>query len=150
METHKHQSGGQHDDREIDVRTIVRLSVLLAVVTAGTLGLTWFFTSSLAQSERRAHPRPAPIATAGPTAPVEPRLQPSPPEGLKALRTQEDKKLTSYEWIDKEAGVVAIPIDRAMDLFVQRAPPARERWNDTTAPSRPTQSSLGEKKGAAP
>src|ERR1700686_4695801 len=38
------------------------------------------------------------------------------------LMNQEDK-LNSYGWVDEKAGVAHIPIDRAMDLLVQRGVP---------------------------
>jgi hypothetical protein len=45
------------------------------------------------------------------------------PEGradkLKDLRAHEQTELTTYGWIDEKAGVVRLPIDRAMELTVQ-------------------------------
>lgn len=37
-------------------------------------------------------------------------------ERLKALHEENQKELTTYEWVDKNKGVARIPIDRAMDL----------------------------------
>ncbi len=48
-------------------------------------------------------------------------LPPLTPEDLKALRAQEEQILTSYGWVDKEAGIVRIPIDKAMDLALEQA-----------------------------
>ena len=39
-------------------------------------------------------------------------------EKLKALREETQKDLTTYAWVDKNKGVVRIPIDRAMELTV--------------------------------
>jgi hypothetical protein len=36
---------------------------------------------------------------------------------------KEDKALASYDWVDQKNGVARIPIDRAMDLLVQRGLP---------------------------
>jgi hypothetical protein len=44
---------------------------------------------------------------------------------LENLRKDEDEKLSTYGWVDKNAGRVRIPIDRAMDLVVQRGLPVR-------------------------
>src|SRR5580698_3645026 len=38
---------------------------------------------------------------------------------------QEENTLYSYGWIDEKAGTVRIPIERAMDLIVQRGLPVR-------------------------
>ncbi len=39
---------------------------------------------------------------------------------LEELRTNEQKHGHSYAWIDQSAGLVQLPIDRAMELTVQR------------------------------
>ena len=38
---------------------------------------------------------------------------------LEELRVQEDSLLTSYGWVNREHGIVHIPIDRAMELVVR-------------------------------
>jgi hypothetical protein len=57
------------------------------------------------------------------------KITPSPQvasgEALKALRATEDAVLTTYGWVDKSKGIVHIPIDRAMDLLLQRGLPTR-------------------------
>ena len=54
-----------------------------------------------------------------------PHLQIAPAEDLKLLRTREELELSTYGWINKTAGVVRIPIDRAMNLALQRGFPIR-------------------------
>ena len=41
---------------------------------------------------------------------------------VKELATQ-DETLASYDWVDQKAGIVRIPIDRAIDLVVERGLP---------------------------
>jgi hypothetical protein len=41
------------------------------------------------------------------------------------LRSKEEKMLYSYGWVDEKAGTVRIPIERAMELLVQRGLPVR-------------------------
>jgi hypothetical protein len=41
------------------------------------------------------------------------------------LYDRQKLKLNSYGWIDRSNGIVRIPIDRAMDLILQRGLPAR-------------------------
>lgn len=41
---------------------------------------------------------------------------------IKELATQDDT-LASYDWVDQKAGVVRIPIDRAIDLVAERGLP---------------------------
>jgi hypothetical protein len=58
-----------------------------------------------------------------------PRLQTSPSIDLETLRKQDEGMLHQYGWIDREAGVVRIPIERAMELVVQRGLPVRTKPN---------------------
>jgi hypothetical protein len=68
-----------------------------------------------------------PLAAAqGHREPPEPRLQTTPRQDLADLRAKEDDMLTSYGWVDKNAGVVRIPIDAAMKLTLERGLPARQ------------------------
>jgi hypothetical protein len=57
--------------------------------------------------------------------PPEPRLQPFPALELQALRQHEDDALSRYGWVDQKAGVVRIPIGKAMDIMAQRGFPTQ-------------------------
>lgn len=57
--------------------------------------------------------------------PPEPRLQIMAPADLKRYRDDQEKMLADYGWVDAQAGVVRIPVDRAMDLLLQKGYPSR-------------------------
>jgi hypothetical protein len=59
------------------------------------------------------------------TLPPEPRLQVTAPMDLKQYKAAQDGVLNSYGWVDQQAGVVRIPIERAMDILLQRGFPVR-------------------------
>lgn len=59
--------------------------------------------------------------------PPAPRLEARPGQTLQELRANEQARLHSYGWADEEAGVVRIPIERAMELIIQRGLPARSK-----------------------
>jgi len=73
----------------------------------------------------------------------EPRLQVAPEADLAALRAREDAELNSYGWVDRKAGIIRIPIGRAMDLVVERGLPVRGQPN---AP-KPTRTTLDMQQG---
>ena len=54
--------------------------------------------------------------------PPEPRLQARPFAAIEQLREREAGLLSSLEWLDKEKGIVRIPIERAMQLELVRLP----------------------------
>lgn len=61
-----------------------------------------------------------------------PAVAPKGPEGrpaqevLQEVRSQHEQELSSYGWVDKEKGVVRIPIERAMELLIAESSSARE------------------------
>lgn len=55
----------------------------------------------------------------------QPQLETSETTEINAFRLQEEWTLNSYGWVDQQAGVVRIPIDRAMELVAQRGLPTR-------------------------
>ncbi len=66
---------------------------------------------------------------AAPSGPPLPRLQVSPPADLQAFRAREEAELSSYGWINKTAGVVRVPIARAMELVLEKGLPLRNGTN---------------------
>jgi hypothetical protein len=59
------------------------------------------------------------------TLPPEPRLQTEAPQDLNRYRTEQDRMLNSYGWVDPNAGVVRIPVTRAMDILMGKGYPVR-------------------------
>jgi len=55
----------------------------------------------------------------------QPRLETNEPREINDFRVQEERTLHSYGWVDQQAGVVRIPIARAMELVAQRGLPTR-------------------------
>ena len=77
--------------------------------------------------EARTVPVEYPLAAGqGSRVPPEPRLQTNPREDLRDLRAKEDELLQSYGWVDKNAGIVRIPIDDAIRLTLERGLPSRQ------------------------
>jgi hypothetical protein len=114
-----------YEGRDANVRWIVRLGLGLAVLTLlVVLGMRLLFDFFVSREKARDLP-PPPLA--GSRAPYTgPRLQVAPAVELGEMRAAEEAILESYGWVDRDAGRVRIPIERAMDLIVERRLPARE------------------------
>lgn len=54
-----------------------------------------------------------------------PALQTDPQEDRMALQAREENELNTYGWVDRGAGIVRIPIARAMALLLERGLPTR-------------------------
>lgn len=56
---------------------------------------------------------------------------------LMAIREREDEHLHKYSYIDKEKGVVRLPISRAMELLVAEVESGRIPYNTAAYPAKP-------------
>lgn len=94
------------------------------------IGLVYFLFQWMAHESALASPPPLPIELHGNPVPPEPRLQQAPRRDLKALNAREDWNLTHYSWVDKQKGIVAIPITQAIHILAARGiPPQKQPSN---------------------
>jgi hypothetical protein len=69
----------------------------------------------------------------------EPQLETNERTELNKIRLGEEETLSTYDYVDKSAGTVRMPIDRAMDLLVQRGLPVHQQsGNAASAESKGT------------
>jgi hypothetical protein len=54
-------------------------------------------------------------------------LQVDAPNELRRMRAAEQAALNSYGWVDKDAGIVRIPVERAMEILAKKGLPARKQ-----------------------
>jgi len=118
-------SGGGHESRDVSVRNIAVSFVGLFVVTAGVLVFMYVLLRAFTASDVEQSAPASPLAASyGRQAPPEPRLQVAPRDDLRRLRDREEALLHSYGWVDRNAGIARIPIERAIELLVTRRLPA--------------------------
>ncbi len=86
------------------------------------------------ESRQQATATPSSPLVEGRPLPPEPRLQVTPEIDLKTIRAKEDSLVNSYGWVSKEAGVVRIPVERAMALMLERGFPAQESKSGNRKP----------------
>jgi hypothetical protein len=67
----------------------------------------------------------------------QPRLEENERMQLRPFIEDQDRKLATYDWVDKGKGTVRIPIDRAMELIVQRGLPVRPPGSTAAQTSAP-------------
>lgn len=130
---HSNNGSTGHEQSEANLRLIVVSAIGLAVAVAVVLLLMWGVFNILKRDEASKQQNLSPLA-APYQLPPEPRLQERPWEELPNLRAQEDKQLNGYTWKDQKAGIVAIPINKAMDLISQRGFPTAPAANAAPAP----------------
>ncbi|HWF83323.1 MAG TPA: hypothetical protein VG222_00660 [Vicinamibacterales bacterium] len=120
-----------HETSDVNIRAIFAFGAALIVVAVAVHFIIWLMFLYFGAREARSEVRQFPLAASEENRlPPEPRLQTNPRQDLKDLRSGEDAILNSYSWVDKNAGVVRIPIGEAMKLTVQRGLPARQANGD--------------------
>lgn len=85
------------------------LGAVLVVVAIAVVAVSLGFSNAVSDARRTlAMPMP------------EPRLQTDPADDLAKLRAREEKELDTYYWIDRDKGIIHIPIGEAMKQVVAR------------------------------
>jgi len=110
-----------HEQRDADVISLFGVAIVLFLSSALICGAMWGLMRFLAAKEAAHEAPPQAAATAGAFPP--PRLEAQPAVDLQKFRTSENALLDSYGWVDRNAGIARIPIDRAMQLIVERGLP---------------------------
>jgi hypothetical protein len=101
--------------------------VILAVVLVVIFGLIGLLYSFLNASQVAGSAPPPPLLEEAQGLPPGRLLQRDPKQDRQEMSTEQDAILNNYGWVDKEAGVVRIPIERAIELTLERGLPTREQ-----------------------
>ena len=125
MEEHPPSRSVGHETRDAGIRSIVLTGTGLAV-TIAIAGLIVYGIFQYLGTHPAAGTRVNPMSAGVSQIPPEPRIEEHPAIAIRELRAQEEHTLSTYGWVDKEAGVLRIPIDRAMELQLERGFPVRK------------------------
>ena len=118
------------------IALLVMLAIVLVLVTSLEVALT-----GIPVTLSRPPDLTSGLQAASAPTPPSPRLEAQSGELFEPYRAAEESKLSSYRWVDRSAGVASMPIDRAMELIVQRGlpsratPPAAARDSGNLSPS---------------
>ena len=123
---------------DVRVSLILKFGVFLFIATVASFLLMWGLFGYFEKREAKSEPPPSPLASERQAFPPEPRLQlaPATPEQLERkkgpnlkdgpievmnrIKTEEIDKLNSYGWVDKNAGIVRLPIEEAKRLALEK------------------------------
>lgn len=119
------QTGSDHERSDVRVAPLVVFLVILALGCAAAFGLMnllfGVFDANALSRDLPEHPL-APEHE----LPPQPRLQQNPPEVMSAFAAEQDQELTTPAWLDRDAGVVRLPVEAALELVLREGLPVRE------------------------
>ncbi|HXJ16371.1 MAG TPA: hypothetical protein VNM68_04145 [Candidatus Polarisedimenticolia bacterium] len=117
--------GAGYERRDANIPALLQFAFWLAVLLAVTLvGMKWTF-SYFNRTEPLGPPASPLVKPGARVLPPSPRLQVQPHLELKDYCEAQQAVVNSYGWVDRQSGVVRIPVDRAMELVLERGLPAR-------------------------
>ena len=123
--SHAAAQGPGYETRDVNIRGAyifaATLFAVLVVVIFAMRGLFWYY-----ERTQTLGPELTPFKASRELPPA-PRLQVDPKADLANTRVEQERILNSYGWSDQGTGRVHIPIDRAMDLLLQKGLPARQQ-----------------------
>ena len=134
MADQNHTNTSVHfEHRDVNVRSMAWI-IAAIVVTAAVLHVVLYFMytdfrSGFAECGRV----PKSLEQAGQRNTGRPKLQVDPATDINRLREDENKKLSSYGWIDKDKGVIRIPIKDAIRLVAERGLGSTATANSSSA-----------------
>lgn len=144
---------GSYERQDLQVPAILYFLLGLLVVTAiGIVGLRGVF-AYLERHEKSSQPAVSPLVARVPedsrhvapgyaqSAFPNPKLEEDERGQLDDIRLKEENTLYTYGWVDEKNGTVRIPIERAMDLIVQRGLAVRPQGGAGQAPAAKTETS---------
>jgi hypothetical protein len=115
-----------YEPADVNIRGVLAValgwSIFVALAATALIGLSSMFgtlrppveTSPLARVEIQ---------------PPEPRLEANPQVTLDRVRARQEQLLNGFGWVDRDAGIARIPIDRAMAILAERG------WPKTPEPT---------------
>jgi len=144
MTEDRHNPGASSEFELQDFRpsTIYAFLVGLAVACIVVTFAVWAaykVADSYVTARQPKNPMVEPLADTRKVAPAQvtqfaqPRLEINERTQINQFRLQEEQRLHSYGWVDESAGVVRIPIERAMQLVAERGLPTKPKAGENPA-----------------
>jgi hypothetical protein len=143
---HEHNSGVEFEREDLGARSVFEFLIgVVVMITLASL-VVWGMYGYLDKYARRHQPVQNPLVQKAASdtrvvAPTDvekfpqPRLEKNERLEITDFRLQEERTLNSYGWVDERAGIVHIPIERAMRLIAERGLPVSPKAG--TVPSSP-------------
>ena len=141
-ETQHEHAEERYEHQDLSAQAVYAFLVSLLVGGVVVYFIVWGFYHFMEARQREHQPPPNPLVKQVETdtrivSPgeikkfPEPRLETNERTEIRDFRLKEEQTLNSYGWVDQKAGVVRIPIDRAMQLLAQRGLPTTPKAGAT-------------------
>lgn len=126
MSEHNTSADVGHETTDAEIAPLVWFAVFLAATVIlcalVVIGLYKYLDAREIAEKAGRYPLAAGVER---PLPPPPRLQTYPFDDIKGLRKEENRILNHYAWVDQNAGVVRIPVERAIEVLAEKGLPTR-------------------------
>jgi len=117
----KNGHGGGYEKQDVGFRFAMLFIVGIIAFTVLTMVVLFFVYPLLTPEGARARRETAEeVQRRLPPTPV---LQANPAVDMQRFRAEEQRKVSTYGWVDDRRGIVRVPVERAMEMVAQRGLP---------------------------
>lgn len=114
-----------HETTDAEIKPLVILGAGLVLMALVVVVLSRELLVALDARAERADAAAEPLAWPS-EPPAGPHLQSDPQAEMRAFRAAQEARISGYDWVDRDAGIVQVPVARALELVAQRGLPVRE------------------------
>jgi len=114
-----------YEPRDVSAGPLLKWTVALAIFVAASLLVSLGIYNLTMPPPEKMRQKTGPVNAVQPI-PDAPILQVNPALDMREFRIKEDSTLHQYGWVDQSRGIARIPIERAMDLVLEKGLPARQ------------------------
>ncbi len=111
-------------DEVLTPKSALLVAVVLAVCCISVVIISYFLIRAWSPPDQPQSASPD-LQLQRPTAMPAPRLQSEPGVDMKQFSTRQQVEMNGYGWVDKQKGIVHIPIERAIEITAKKGLPAR-------------------------
>jgi hypothetical protein len=126
-----------YEPDKINVRAILIFIIVLVIVVLVTcftlVGVMAYFSKLDSEREQR-----QPMLFADEAGQYTgPRLQESPTQDMQSMREETTARLNSYGWVDRQAGIAHIPIEKAIEVYARSTQKNAQSADENSAEPQP-------------
>jgi hypothetical protein len=114
-----------YEQNDVNIGGLVRFTIGLGILITVVAIVSWLIIRTWTKQALPIHVQIAPAVVTMPAVPG-PGLDAAPEERLEDVLRRDAERLNTYAWIDRDGGVVRIPIAEAMRLLAERGLPAKD------------------------
>ena len=119
-----------HERTDAKVKPLAIFLILMGVTIVASAGFTVVLFDFFTQRAQSFDKPVSPLQIKNETS-SGPRLQVVPGLDLRLQNEAEGDRLNGYGWVDQGAGLVHIPIEKAVDVLLQKGLPTRSSQTET-------------------